>query len=66
VYPFWDPQLLLGRVPPGSIEYEHDAFPFARSHFPGAKFSKAVEKTSALTVGRMSQWTSPLFGRAKA
>jgi hypothetical protein len=31
-----------------------------------AKCSKANENTCALTVGKMSQWTSPVFGRAKA
>ena len=32
-----------------------------------ATFSKAkFENTSALTVGKMSQWTSPLLGWAKA
>jgi hypothetical protein len=64
---FGHPQLLLlGRVPPGSIEHEQDASPVACPHFPGAKFSEANENASALTAGRTSQWTSPLFGRTKA
>ena len=35
MYPVWHPELVLGRVPPGSVEHEQDALPLARSHFPG-------------------------------
>ena len=66
MYPFWDPQLLLGRVPSGLIDYEQDAFFLFPAPTSLAKFSSAKENTSALTVGRINQWTSPLLGRAKA
>ena len=31
-----------------------------------AKCFSAIEKTSTLTLGRISQWTSPVVGRTKA
>jgi hypothetical protein len=69
MYPFWNPQPLLGGVPSGPIEHEQDTFSLShsrRSYFPGAKCSKANENACAPTLERINQWTSPVFGCAKA
>jgi hypothetical protein len=66
VYPFWDLQILLRRVPGGLVDYQQDAFLLSRSHFPGEVLERYGERLCTYPVGRISQWTFPLLGRAKA
>src|SRR5919202_3985411 len=51
MYPFWNPQPLLGGVPSGPIEHEQDTFSLShsRSYFPGEVLQSQRERLCAHT-----------------
>src|SRR3712207_2969188 len=57
---------LLARVPSCLVYDQQDVPVLAPQPISLAKWHSAMENASTLTVGRISQWTSPVAGRTEA